>query len=119
MRCPILRFACQDLPSFPPPPFTNKSHQIPKASRLDVHKNGAPLVNHVPGSIDICTALDEQTDYKVVPARARDMKGEDAVDDGVDGLPMVEGICNKAEVPRGCSGMEAKMGNCIAGFRHR
>ncbi len=113
MRCSILRLPAEtDVCS---PPFSYEFHRNPRASRLDVHKNGAPLINHVPGGIDVCAALDEETNYAVVPARARDMEGENTVDDGVHGLSVIEGICDKAEVPRGGGGVEAKVGDCIAG----
>ena len=77
-------------------------------------------MDHVPRGIDVCAALDEQTDYVVVPSRARDMEGQHAVDDGVDGLAVIEGVGVQAEFAGRGGGVEAKVGDCIAGgVRHR
>lgn len=46
------------------------------------------------------------------------MEGENAVDDGIDGLAVVEGVGDQAEVAGGGGGVEAKVGDCIA-VRHR
>ena len=70
---------------------------------------------HAPRGVHVCAALDEQTDYAVVPSRAGDMEGEDAVDDRVDGLAVIEGIRHQAEVAGRGGGVEAEVGDCIAG----
>lgn len=72
-------------------------------------------INHVPRGIDVCAALNEQTHYPVVPSRTRDMQGQDPVDDRVDRLAVIEGVGDQAEVAGGGGGVEAKVGDCIAG----
>ena len=39
------------------------------------------------------------------------MEGENAVDDGIDGLAVVEGIGDEPEVARGRGGVEAELGD--------
>ena len=70
------------------------------------------LINHIPRGIDVCAALDEQTNYPVVPSRTRDMQGQDPIDDRVDGLAVIEGVGDQAEVAGGRGGVEAKVGDC-------
>ena len=51
---------------------------------------------HAPRGVHVCAALDEQTDNQVVSTRARDMEGEDAIDDRVHGLTVIQGVGDKA-----------------------
>lgn len=43
------------------------------------------------------------------------MEGEDAVEDGVDGLSVREGVLDEADVARRCGRVEAQVGDCAAG----
>ena len=64
---------------------------------------------HAPRGVHVCAALDEQTNNQVVSTRARDMEGEDAIDDRVHGLTVIQGVGDKAEVSRRRCRVEAKM----------
>ena len=64
---------------------------------------------HAPRGVHVCAALDEQTDNQVVSTRARDLEGEDAIDDRVHGLTVIQGVGDKAKVSRRRCRVEAKM----------
>ena len=42
--------------------------------------------------IDVCVVVDEEADGEVIPPRQDGVEGEHAVEEGVDGLAMGEGI---------------------------
>ena len=68
---------------------------------------------HAPRGVHVRAALDEQTNNQVVSTRARDMEGEDAIDDRVHGLTVIQGVGDKAKVSRRRCRMEAKMRDYI------
>ena len=65
----------------------------------------------VPGCIHIGTTVDKQLHYEIIPAGAGNVEGEDAVDNRVDGLAVIECIGDEPEVPSGSSRVKAKLGD--------
>lgn len=65
-----------------------------------------------PWGIDIRSVLDEHFEDLLVATGGGGVEGEDAVEDGVDGLAVLEGILDEADVSRGGGGVEAEAGDC-------
>lgn len=69
-------------------------------------------IGGVPWRIDVCTSLNKQTDHKIIPSRTSGVQGQDSIENGVDGLPVLQGVFDQANITGGCSGMKAEVGDC-------
>lgn len=56
---------------------------------------------YIPWGIDVCAIINEQLHDLIAAPRAGNVQRENAIEDRIDGLPVIESIFDEPQVTRG------------------